>query len=390
MKNFLLTCALLGASIPAFAAGNVITYVNCDANSFQNFTNNYTNDWKLKNSADQYWTVKNFNNNNGGWEDFIRTGWRTAAIVGSVTTDFMIAEQVGEIVVDVWQCKTGLNDKLNKASIYVADNLDFENAAEYDFTDKVTTDEFEQAVSVKITAPKANQYYMVAFDCGKASNNGFIQLAGITYYEHEGGEVPALKPAGLSYDWTEYEAVLGEDFVAPTLNNPNNLSVVYSSSNTDVATVDVNTGKVTLVNAGLVTITATSAATDEFEAGEASYVIAVQGKSDTDGVLFSFNPLKENQIESVNSYSDVWTVKDGDLEWTVAYFNNNKNGWDFVRAGNKNVDYVPFIETDFASNGTVASLEIDMEIRSGGTPTKATVYTSSTDDYTNAVSVDFT
>lgn len=81
--------------------------------------------------------------------------------------------------------------------------------------------------------------------------------------------------AGLVYETTEYTVNLGETFNAPTLTNPNNLTVSYASSNQSVATVDAGTGAVTLQAAGTTTITATSAETEEYLEGSASYTLTV-------------------------------------------------------------------------------------------------------------------
>lgn len=77
---------------------------------------------------------------------------------------------------------------------------------------------------------------------------------------------------GLAFDKTEVEATIGDDegFTAPKLKNPNKLTVNYSSSDEDIATVD-NTGKIILGSkAGTVTITASTEGDDYYEAGEAS------------------------------------------------------------------------------------------------------------------------
>lgn len=82
--------------------------------------------------------------------------------------------------------------------------------------------------------------------------------------------------AGLAFngETDEYSVNVGESFQAPTLSNPNQLPVTFSSSNTNVATVDAS-GNVTIIAAGVTTITATSEATDLFKAGEASYTLTV-------------------------------------------------------------------------------------------------------------------
>ncbi len=74
---------------------------------------------------------------------------------------------------------------------------------------------------------------------------------------------------------TEFEANVGEDFTAPTLTNPNNLTVTYSSSNENVALVDEATGEIVIGEAGVAVITASFAGNDDYNAGSASYTINV-------------------------------------------------------------------------------------------------------------------
>ncbi len=83
--------------------------------------------------------------------------------------------------------------------------------------------------------------------------------------------------AGLSYpEGTAVTVTVGDDVTEPTLNNPNNLTVTYTSSNPEVATVDAN-GNVTIVGPGTTTITATYTAGEgsNYATGSASYNITV-------------------------------------------------------------------------------------------------------------------
>lgn len=79
----------------------------------------------------------------------------------------------------------------------------------------------------------------------------------------------------LSFDSTAVEATLGQPFTAPTLTGAMTDDVTYSSSNTAVATVDENTGAVTLVGAGETTITATAEETEDYFSATASYTLTV-------------------------------------------------------------------------------------------------------------------
>ncbi len=102
-----------------------------------------------------------------------------------------------------------------------------------------------------------------------------------------GGETPEpeLQERNLAFSSTTATATVGEDFTEPTLSGAT-AGVTYSSSNTSVATVNENTGEVTLVAAGETTISATAAADATYKADEASYTLTVsaaQGGGDEGG-----------------------------------------------------------------------------------------------------------
>ncbi len=127
----------------------------------------------------------------------------------------------------------------------------------------------------------------------------------VTYTPAAGG----LESAGLKYETAAYTAVLGEEFTAPELTNPNNLDVTYSSSDEAVATVAVD-GAVTIKGVGETTITATSAKTDKYYEGKASYTLVV--------------------VNKYNSVAEFYTVgKDGNgligFDLTVVYANGANN-----------------------------------------------------------------
>ena len=78
-------------------------------------------------------------------------------------------------------------------------------------------------------------------------------------------------------------ATMNAEFEAPTLTKtPENLEgVEFTSSNTAAATVDKNTGAVTLEGGGETTIKAAFAGSDTYEAAEASYVLTVNNATMT-------------------------------------------------------------------------------------------------------------
>ena len=103
----------------------------------------------------------------------------------------------------------------------------------------------------------------------------------LTLYKKSDGT--SKTPAGLAYNEADQKklAVLGASFVAPTLTNPNSLTVTYESNNTDVAEV-ANDGTVTIKAAGVAEITASFAGNDDYKAGSASYTIGVTNHAGTE------------------------------------------------------------------------------------------------------------
>lgn len=105
--------------------------------------------------------------------------------------------------------------------------------------------------------------------------NGYWIVGGIPAATETEEEEEGKAEAGLAFSQKTKTVTIGNEFTAPTLTNEHNLEVTYSSSNEEVATVAAD-GTLTLVAAGTTTITATSAETEEYLAGEASYTLTVR------------------------------------------------------------------------------------------------------------------
>ena len=105
------------------------------------------------------------------------------------------------------------------------------------------------------------------------SNTNELTLVRSKIYSLGEVKVP-LKDRELSFSPASYEIIWGDDFTEPTLKGTYT-EVTYSSDNEEVATVDETTGEVTLNKAGTVTITATVAADETYNAGSAEYTLIV-------------------------------------------------------------------------------------------------------------------
>lgn len=116
--------------------------------------------------------------------------------------------------------------------------------------------------------------YGSGFRAYAASHTLKYESAGATYYI---SSLPADKtPTSLSWSSSSATATIGKSNSFPTLTtDPVNLTgVIYSSSNTDVAAIDSNTGAITLIAAGETTITASYAGNETYAAAtDATYIL---------------------------------------------------------------------------------------------------------------------
>ena len=103
---------------------------------------------------------------------------------------------------------------------------------------------------------------------------------------------PTKAEPGIAYETTEYTANVNEAFTAPTLTNPNDLTVAYSTSDATLATVDATTGAVTILDkAGKVTITASFAGNAAYLPGTASYNITITDPSISEATFVAATDL---------------------------------------------------------------------------------------------------
>ena len=128
---------------------------------------------------------------------------------------------------------------------------------------------------------------------------------------------PTKAEPGIAYETTEYTANVNEAFTAPTLTNPNGLTVAYSTSDATLATVNATTGAVTIGNkTGKVTITATFAGNDTYLYGTASYNITISDPSISEATFVAGTDKSEELSISKNGVT---------VEFTGGTFNRDDN-----------------------------------------------------------------
>lgn len=170
--------------------------------------------------------------------------------------------------------------------------------------------------SVSLTADKFNEYSIELSGVTKAftltltvpkSKQSFIDDVEVI----NKASADTKKDPGISFGETTYTANItdkGDTFHSyVTLNNPNNLSVTYASSKTDVAEVNA-AGEVKVLGLGTTTISATFAGDDTYKNATVSYELTVV---DPNVKVVVFTAGKEIGLQTGSSKKD--EMKSGDI-----------------------------------------------------------------------------
>ena len=148
-----------------------------------------------------------------------------------------------------------------------------------------------------------------------------VQMNTVTVYY----KVDARAEAGLAYAETAIEKHVGDDAFVNTLTNPNNLTVAYESSNTDVAEV-ANDGNVTIKAEGTATITASFDGDEDYKPASVSYELTVN-EAGLDNVTFNSSiDLAASGETTISKGGFTLAFTAGTMDGTYAEYRLHKNG----------------------------------------------------------------
>lgn len=116
------------------------------------------------------------------------------------------------------------------------------------------------------------------------------------------GELDNRLDAEVKFPQSDYSVALDAAFDSPVATKATTAELVYTSSDTEVATVDAATGVVTLKAVGTTLIRATAEGNDEYKPGEAFYLLTVN----PEGTLFYSEMGVDFTFENVEGKSYPW------------------------------------------------------------------------------------
>lgn len=141
----------------------------------------YNKKWKARLNDDN-WAIDAFSNNNAKWK-YIRCGSKMYETKATITTGAAYQKALTKIVVTI--------DNITPAFVK---GIKLQISNNNSFTSPTTitapaSDLKKGNLVFAISAPQANAYYRLVFDCKRANKNGVIQVSKIVYYAPASAEI---------------------------------------------------------------------------------------------------------------------------------------------------------------------------------------------------------
>ena len=369
-----------------------------DDNSSNNGISSYTDEWTAKIGTYE-WTIANFNNNS--WKNnwtFIKAGRKNIASIAKISSKF--TEIITSITITVDSITA---DYVNSFKLVVSKNADGSDVLE-----EISLDLKKGSNEIKISKATSGCYYIFTFDFKSAKSNGVLSLSKLEYIGYKADSSDPSKTHNISYvnlpegatnsnptSYTEGETITLVDPVLPgytfegwydnaectgtkiteisgyTIDitlyakfakiPTHSISYKYNVDSTDI-TNDNPTGyaegdSTVLKNAKLTNYAFSgwyldSEYTNKITAIDSSWNtdIVIYGKfildTLTETIVATATFSSKTNSKSVNNYTSTWSVTCDKVTWTMKNFNNNNNGWDYVKAGSRQNASIAEIITD--------------------------------------------
>ncbi len=120
-----------------------------------------------------------------------------------------------------------------------------------------------------------------------------------------------------------------------------------------------------------------------------TYNIVVRAASAEESKTYTLQFGENYNGKSVNGYSNSWTVTCEGFTWNMTNWNNNQNGWTYVKAGPKNNSAAQaIIETNTSMPEAISTISITIDDVSNGSITSIVLKSSTTNDFTSGTVIE--
>lgn len=172
--------SLVGVSVNA----QEVAYKTLDfAQAEMDHISAYNKKWNATLNGDT-WAIDAFNNNNAAWK-YIKCGSNKFEAKATITTGAAYEKALTKVVVTI--------DKI-VAEFVNGIQLQISNDNSFDSPTVVSASELKEGdLDFAISAPQANAYYRLVFDCKRGKKNGIVQISKIVYYAAASAESHDVK-----------------------------------------------------------------------------------------------------------------------------------------------------------------------------------------------------
>jgi len=246
--------------VPAKAADEAYaTAVFTSANQPNN--SSYTGEFE--NTTDGFtWVVKNFNNNDNGWNGQIKCGRKKNTSVATITTKNAVPVAITKASINICAVTTS---KVNSIKLYGGSSAST-------FIGSFTVGNGEKEVAIPAESQAANQKYKFEFDCASNSSNGFIAIDSVKlFYNPNSGKT--LSGISITTAPAKTKYVPTESF------DPTGMVVTAAYSDNTTSPVDLSECTISPT-----VITASGNVTVTYEEKTATQAVTVYGVSAVTGV----------------------------------------------------------------------------------------------------------
>ena len=192
-----------------------------------------------------------------------------------------------------------------------------------------------EAVSLDIPSGKKYVKFGVSSSSTAPTSGNYKLIVDDVVLTYENSSSSLLDP-GLAFASSEQTITLGDSFTLPELTNNGDGTVTFTSSNTAVATINSTTGEVEVLSAGKAVFTASSAETETYRAGRATFTLTVNpvpspiedGVFDFTGVQAYGTGLTPTSDNSYIEETKTWTAGN------VTLVTSGKYRWWYAESGN--------------------------------------------------------
>lgn len=180
----------------AWGEDEVYKTATFSSSSFSAKTSSYNNNSFYSTTSEFRVDITNANNNNKGW-NYIKMGYGSAAVTGTITTNTVIDEAITKVGLTI---DAITSNKVNSIKLYTKTGSgSWAEVGSFDKTSAGTK-------YVTISSPAANLYYKIEVSC--AAQKAAIQLSQVQYYkagsqEPTGCVAPTFSPAAGTYTSTQ-------------------------------------------------------------------------------------------------------------------------------------------------------------------------------------------